>query len=145
MMPQGELPRIPLVGVGCLVMSEGELLLVRGKRGRWSTPGGHLDFGESPEQAAVRETWEETGIRIRGVEFFAITNDVLTEEGKHYITIWMRGDAEETRISIHDTSEILEAGWYPLHGLPGPLHLFFENLLAGRTLPPRAPGLAALT
>lgn len=125
-------------------MSEGRLLVVRGKRGRWSTPGGHLDFGESPEQAAARETREETGIRVRGVEFFAVTNDVLPESGRHYVTVWMRGEPDDTRIAIQDTREIVEAGWYPLHDLPTPRHLFFENLLAGRTLPPHAPGLAAL-
>jgi 8-oxo-dGTP diphosphatase len=125
------------------VTSAGKLLLVRGRRGLWSTPGGHLEFGESPAEAAVRETWEETGIRVCKVEFIALTNDVLAEAGRHYITIWMRGEAEETRIAINDSSEIAEAGWYPL-SLPGPRHLFFENLLAGRTLPPIAPSMATL-
>lgn len=32
--------------------------------GRWNTPCGYLDYGESVEEAAVRETFEETGVRI---------------------------------------------------------------------------------
>jgi 8-oxo-dGTP diphosphatase len=143
-MSRRDSPPTPRVGVGCLVISEGRLLLVRGRRGRWSTPGGHLDFGESPERAAVRETLEETGIRIGGVEFLAVTNDVLTDEGTHYVTIWMRGVADDTAISIRDTNEISEAGWHPLDDLPHPRHVFFENLLAGRTMPCRAPGLSEL-
>jgi 8-oxo-dGTP diphosphatase len=87
--------KIPLVGVGCIVLCDAKLLLVRNKHGFWSPPGGHLDFGETPEACAARETLEETGIAVSNVEFVAITNDVLTDTGKHYLTIWMRGDADE--------------------------------------------------
>ena len=31
----------------------------------WTLPKGHLDAGETPAQAAVRETWEEMGIRVQ--------------------------------------------------------------------------------
>jgi 8-oxo-dGTP pyrophosphatase MutT (NUDIX family) len=41
----------------------GRVLLHRHKRlGRWLQPGGHLEAGETPWQAAVRETREETGL-----------------------------------------------------------------------------------
>ncbi|MGH8882614.1 MAG: NUDIX domain-containing protein, partial [Stackebrandtia sp.] len=33
--------------------------------GQWCMPGGAAEVGESPSQAAVRETWEETGLRVR--------------------------------------------------------------------------------
>lgn len=42
----------------------GRILLHRHKRlGIWLQPGGHVDPGESCEDAALRETWEETGLR----------------------------------------------------------------------------------
>jgi 8-oxo-dGTP diphosphatase len=47
--------KIPYVGVGCIVVRDGNLLLVRNQRGLWSTPGGHLDFGESPDVRNVTE------------------------------------------------------------------------------------------
>lgn len=55
----------------CYVESGGRLLLVRlgerkAERGKWSVPGGKLEKGEAPAQAAVRELWEETGIRAEG-------------------------------------------------------------------------------
>jgi 8-oxo-dGTP pyrophosphatase MutT (NUDIX family) len=39
-----------------------EILLVRSRRGLWTIPGGRIDRGETPEQAAVRELREEAGI-----------------------------------------------------------------------------------
>ena len=127
--------RVPLVGVGCIVVHESRILLVRGRRGLWSTPGGHLDFGETPAQAAARETLEETGVRVRDVEFVAVTSDVLPEVGRHYITIWMRGETDSPAVTINDPQEIVEANWFDISAVPGPRHLFFDNLLAGRVMP----------
>ena len=39
------------------------LLLIRDRYGMWTIPKGHLEAGESDEQAAAREVFEETGIR----------------------------------------------------------------------------------
>ena len=130
--------RIPYVGVGCIVVREGKLLLVRNQRGWWSIPGGHLDFGESPDLCAARETFEETGVSVTNVEFVAITNDVLLELSKHYLTVWMHGDADNVPPQIGDTAEINDIGWFSPDQLPSPLHLYFQNLLDGRSWP-RSP------
>lgn len=130
--PQGA----PRVGVGCIIMRDGRVLLVRSLRGRWSTPGGHLDFGETPAECAARETLEETGIGVSNLEFVAITNDVFLDTGKHYVTIWMRGDPDDAEPTVGDADEIAEVGWFEPAALPAPLFLFFENLLAGNCLPP---------
>ncbi len=133
-------PRIPYVGVGCIVVrGDGQVLMVRNHRGFWSTPGGHLDFGESPAECAARETLEETGIQVTDVEFVAVTNDVLIDADRHYITIWMRANAVALTPVIGDRDEIGEAAWFAPDALPEPRHLYFENLLAGRSLPPN-PG-----
>ena len=88
-------PTAPRVGVGVIITKDQHVLLMRRRNVHgaetWSTPGGHLDFGESPEQCALREVKEETGLDIDRVAFRAITNDVFTVEGRHYITIWMEG------------------------------------------------------
>ena len=83
----------PGIGVAILIHRNRQILLLRRKgvhgAGSWSTPGGHLEFGESPEACAIRETREETGLEIHTVRFVALTNDVFAAEEKHYITIWM--------------------------------------------------------
>ena len=131
--------RAPRVGVACIVTHGGRTLLVRRQRshgaGSWSTPGGHLDFGETPEACAIRETEEETGIRVVEPEFVAITNDLFADDGKHYITIWMHAEADNGDPVVHDPAEIADAGWFSFDALPSPRFLSLENLLAGRHLP----------
>jgi len=138
----GNIPHhAPQVGVGCIVVRDGRLLLVRNRGGYWSTPGGHLDFGETPAECAARETEEETGLRVSKIEFVAVTNDVFEERGRHYVTIWMRGEPDGAQAVIGDTGEIAELGWFHPDALPSPMHLYFQNLLAGRCLPPGPPDL----
>jgi 8-oxo-dGTP diphosphatase len=60
-------------------------------KGTWGLPGGHLEFGESFETCAARETLEETGLRIQDVRFLNATNSIMKAENKHYITIFMGG------------------------------------------------------
>ena len=43
-----------------------KILLVKHKKyGRWVQPGGHIEHNEFPEEAAIRETFEETGLKIK--------------------------------------------------------------------------------
>jgi 8-oxo-dGTP diphosphatase len=125
----------PRVGVGCVVTNGGRLLLVKSQRGFWSTPGGNLEFGESPADCAARETFEETGVRVTNLRFVAITNDIVNDTGKHYITIWMRGDALSADAQIGDAEEVSEIGWFTRDELPEPRFSYFENLLSGRCMP----------
>jgi ADP-ribose pyrophosphatase YjhB (NUDIX family) len=67
--PEGtSLPVVPCVGA-VVHDTAGRLLLVRRghdpHRGRWSLPGGRVEWGESPEEAVEREVREETGLVVR--------------------------------------------------------------------------------
>jgi 8-oxo-dGTP diphosphatase len=53
-----------ILAAGGLVLRDGEIAVVhRPKYDDWSLPKGKLDEGEDFEQAALREVWEETGLR----------------------------------------------------------------------------------
>jgi ADP-ribose pyrophosphatase YjhB (NUDIX family) len=64
-------PRRTRIGAYAILLDAGKVLLCRLSRevpswtGYWTLPGGGLEFGESPEQAVVREVFEETGLHIR--------------------------------------------------------------------------------
>jgi 8-oxo-dGTP pyrophosphatase MutT (NUDIX family) len=54
-----------VTGSGVVVGARGVLLLLHRRLGIWVQPGGHLEAGESPWDAARRETEEETGLSVR--------------------------------------------------------------------------------
>eukprot|EP00571_Detonula_confervacea_P000316 CAMPEP_0172331204 /NCGR_PEP_ID=MMETSP1058-20130122/61808_1 /TAXON_ID=83371 /ORGANISM="Detonula confervacea, Strain CCMP 353" /LENGTH=175 /DNA_ID=CAMNT_0013048463 /DNA_START=95 /DNA_END=622 /DNA_ORIENTATION=+ len=60
--------------------------------GTLALPGGHLEMHETWEECAIRETLEETGLKIDSVRFGHVTNDSMREERKHYVTIFMMGE-----------------------------------------------------
>ena len=66
------------------LIRDGKVLM--GKRrdnGKWTTPGGHLEKGETPVEGAVREVEEEAGIRLKpSVLVRLTTKTVHTPEGK---------------------------------------------------------------
>ena len=64
-----EYPERPVIGVGGVILVEGQVVLVRRRfeplAGRWSLPGGMLEVGETLEAGVSREMTEETGLEIK--------------------------------------------------------------------------------
>lgn len=125
----------PRVGVGVIVRDKEKFLLLKRKsphgQGTWSSPGGHLEFGETLEQCAARETFEETSIILRDVRFSGVTNDFFEAENKHYITIWMECSKFEGEAKINSEREMSEIGWHSIPDMPGPLFLSFHKYING--------------
>ncbi|MDQ6695484.1 MAG: NUDIX hydrolase N-terminal domain-containing protein [Chloroflexota bacterium] len=71
--------RTPFVGADAAIFNEtGAILLIqRGDNGMWAMPGGAADVGESPSHVAVREAWEETGLRVRPVALVGVYDSRL--------------------------------------------------------------------
>ena len=55
----------------------------------FALPGGHLEFGETMEDCARRETEEETGLVLDKVRLGTVNESVMDSIGRHYITIFM--------------------------------------------------------
>ncbi len=94
-MPVASLVRQPRIGVSVGVWHGGEVLLVERSGdppgGLWSFPGGHLEWGESLEDAARREVFEETGLRIT-LAGIPLVHEVILSAGdgdifRHYVLI----------------------------------------------------------
>jgi 8-oxo-dGTP diphosphatase len=124
------------VGVAVLVRRGDEIVLLKRQgshgAGTWSTPGGHIDFGETPEACGIRETQEEVGLAIADLTFIGLTNDVFEQEGKHYLTIWLEAQYAGGEARVNAPREMTEVGWFALDALPEPLFLPVANLVAGK-------------
>jgi ADP-ribose pyrophosphatase YjhB (NUDIX family) len=66
----------PKVVVGCIPVWEDEILLCRRAiepgLGKWTLPAGYLENGETAEQGAVRETFEEAGVAVEIIQPYAL-------------------------------------------------------------------------
>lgn len=112
------------VGVGAFVLSSSSSpqnpqnpSFLLGKRlnshgaGTYALPGGHLEFGETPEACAAREVLEETGLQVENIRFLTATNSFMAREAKHYVTMFVvcqrRDEEEEARVTEPEKCE----GW----------------------------------
>ncbi|MBS0622445.1 MAG: NUDIX domain-containing protein [Verrucomicrobia bacterium] len=114
----------PKVGVGAVVVKDNKVLL--GKRkgahgaGMWSTPGGHLEFGETVEECAGRELAEEAGLKALSLRPGTWVNNVL-EADKHYVTIFVFVDSFEGELQLLEPDKCEGWEWFKWDALPSPI------------------------
>lgn len=96
----------------------------------WSFPGGHLEFGESPEACAARELFEETDIQLNSFKRASVfTDDIFDSENKHYITLYLLAEHNGQEPILKEPEKCSEWKWYDWENLPKPLFLCVENLI----------------
>lgn len=114
---------------GGLVVEEGKILLISTRSGRrWQLPKGHIELGETPEQAAVREIREETGVTGRivaplpGVEYWYVERGQarIHKTVDYFLLDYLFGSTED-----FDASEVSGASWFPWD--EGLSRLSFDN------------------
>jgi 8-oxo-dGTP pyrophosphatase MutT (NUDIX family) len=100
------------------------LLELRSDFRRWGLPGGHQEVGDSSADTAIREVFEETGLRVKRPQVFGIASDP-----RHETIRFPNGDRTQTvSVMFHaskprgepkfDPRETLELGWFALDDLP---------------------------
>ncbi len=102
-----------------ILCGEGVVLIERRNPPRgWALPGGFVEVGESLEEAARREAFEETGLKVRLREQFFTYSDPARDPRHHTITTVYLADADGTP---RGGSDARTASVWPWRGLPGPL------------------------
>ncbi len=113
-------------------MANAALIARRDRRGRllWSLPKGHVEDGETAEQAAVREVAEETGVtgrvlgRLGTIDFWFVAGRVRVHKTvHHYLLLRTAGELSDADV------EVAEVAWVPLARVPGLLAYSDERKL----------------
>jgi len=113
-------PRLPMIGVGAVVLRGDQVLLIRRakppRQGEWSLPGGLQKLGETIYEAATREVLEETGVVVRPHGIVEVVDLIERDEDAavrwHYTLIdvlaaWQAGEPEPA-------ADASEARWFPV-------------------------------
>jgi len=137
-MPNPEIKKVG-VGVGVMILRNGKVLL--GKRhgdpakatsllhgaGKWTMPGGKLDFGETFEICAKREAKEETGLKLNKVEVICVNQDII--ETAHFITVGLLVTDPVSEPQVMEPEKITEWRWFDLDNLPSPMYFPSAKIL----------------
>ncbi|GAA2806122.1 hypothetical protein GCM10010452_38550 [Crossiella cryophila] len=101
----------------------------------WSLPKGHIEQGETAEEAAVREVAEETGIRGRvlavlgAIDYWFVAEDRRVHKTVHHFLL----EAVGGELSDEDV-EVTEVAWVPLGELDGLLAYVDERRLVRKAV-----------
>jgi 8-oxo-dGTP pyrophosphatase MutT (NUDIX family) len=111
---------IPEFSCGGIVLEGNKVLLVQVKSIKggkiWTFPKGHIEYGETPRQAALREVLEETGYKASIIRPLLKVHYAFTLKGKYVkkVVQWYLMK-KLGRIGRHDPSEILAINWVSLN------------------------------
>jgi ADP-ribose pyrophosphatase YjhB (NUDIX family) len=105
-----------------------------GKRILWSLPKGHIEEGETPEQAAIREVAEETGITSSITKSLGVIDFWFMAGGKRiHKTVHHFMFTETGGTLLAQESEVDEVSWFPLSEIVERLAYPDEKKLIART------------
>jgi 8-oxo-dGTP diphosphatase len=120
-----------------IVVSEGRVLMVRRRVSEgqlsWQFPAGEIETGESPEEAAVRETQEETGLGVAAVKLLG--ERVHPKTGR--LMSYAACEVVTGTAQVVDTEELDELAWvthaeipeYVPYGLFEPVQVYLDAAL----------------
>jgi 8-oxo-dGTP diphosphatase len=112
----------PAPGAG-VILRRGPLICLVQRRfpprqGQWTLPTGFMEWEESIETTAVRETREETGLEVRLTGLFAVHTGVLPPDQPVVVVFY---EAVEIGGELQPGDDAVDAGFFPLDALPGPI------------------------
>lgn len=95
-----------------IILVDGHVLMVRQyvERGDivWNFPGGKIESGETPQQACIREVFEETGHTVQPDRL------LFNDERKYTFLATIKSGFLEVNHLLEENADILEAAWIPL-------------------------------
>ncbi|MBG0565210.1 NUDIX domain-containing protein [Actinoplanes aureus] len=131
----GDTDTIFFVGARTLVLDDQNrlLLIQRSDNHRWAIPAGAMELGESMQDCAVRELWEETGLRATSLTPYAFYSAyTYTNEYRHtYQQVLMNFVVHSWEGElVRQTEESVDAGFFALDALPGGKSFIIDEALA---------------
>ncbi len=122
------LHRNPLVTVDLIIECKSGIVLIERRNPPlgWALPGGFVEYGESLETTAVREAFEETGLRVSLVEQLHSYSDPVRDPRHHTITTVFIATAQGEPAGADDAAR---AAVFGVENIPSPLAFDHATIL----------------
>ena len=125
---------IDQTGTKGLLIGRRDLKDQTGQRLLWSLPKGHIEEGETPEQAAIREVQEETGIESEISKALGVIDFWFMAGGKRiHKTVHHYLFKEVGGVLAPQVTEVDDVGWFPLEEVVGLLAYPDEKKLISKS------------
>lgn len=119
-----EYPVHAIAAVGCVVIKNNEILLVKRKyppaEKHWAIPGGVIEPNESVYEAAIRELEEETGLRAKPIGIIGVADVIFRDKDRvryRYVIIEILFDPSTVEGSIKPGEEVLDIKWMNIYDI----------------------------
>jgi ADP-ribose pyrophosphatase YjhB (NUDIX family) len=119
---------VPTVDI-VIELKKGEIVLIRRANPPygWAIPGGFVDYGETVENAAIREAAEETGLDVRLTRLLGVSSDPERDPRHHTISTVFVAEASGTPVGQDDAAE---AAVFTQDNLPEDIAFDHRKILA---------------
>lgn len=88
------------------------------EEGTWTLPGGNIEYGETFEEAGVREIKEECDLDVKAEDIEVICVQTDKNEHAHYVSVGMKCKKYSGEIKAMEPDEITTWAWFDLNDLP---------------------------
>ena len=119
----------PGVGLGIIILNELKevLLILRNDdakkadsdmrlEGTWTLPAGKVKYGETLFEAAKRKAKAEVNLDVDGLDIVSLANDI--NDYAHFLTVGLIANTWDGEVSLGDTEEHVEFGFFAMDNLP---------------------------
>jgi 8-oxo-dGTP diphosphatase len=111
---------------GAVILNDRILMVRHAHNGReyWTLPGGKIEDGEPPSEAAVREVWEETGLDLKIERYLFSTTSAMGSVTRCYLmvppdpgsTVALGEDPEEAHLAPEERM-LQDVRWHSLESM----------------------------
>ncbi len=112
--------KFPTLTVDAVILKENSVVLIKRKKdpfkGMWAIPGGFVEWGETVEEAAIREAKEETGLDVEIEKLLGVYSEFGRDPRGHIISVCFL--CKEIGGDLGTATDSEEARWFKLSELP---------------------------